>query len=596
MKIEPLSLINTYVRGENDLFRVKTQLVNEGDGIDYLKIEIEGTKKVLPPEISIVLTYPSVSLYGTWKPAGGDMEDGYNRTLGVNWSEDYGRKISNTLSAPIACLYDAEGNNRLTIAYSDILEPIYLKTAIQEDTVELNVTLTLFKNSTQHFDFYTQQVRLDTRNIIYSKALKEVAEWWEMASNLRYSEVPEAARKPMYSTWYSFHQEFTDQDIEKQCRLAKEYGCETIIVDDGWQLSGADYGYSHTGDWEIAKEKFKDMVEHVRVVHNIGLKYMLWFSVPFIGVKSKLWNKMKDKILYTWESKGAGILDPRYLEVRNLIIEQYEKVVTKWDIDGLKLDFVDYFNLGEDVLVTYGDGRDYDNISLAVDALLAEVIIRLKFIKPDIMIEFRQPYCGPLMQKYGNMLRAWDCVNDSLENRIRTIDIRLISKSAAIHSDMIIWNKEDSVECAALQLVNVLFSVPQISVKLENLSPSHRQMLKFWMDFFLKHYTLLQYGELCPLAPHLLYPVISSEYGQDTIIAVYDERVIKLGLEKFENIYIVNGKLTNDIVADIEVTSIYKCIVYTCQGVINSTKIIELQKGLYKFNVPPAGLIELIIQ
>ena len=44
---------------------------------------------------------------------------------------------------------------------------------------------------------------------------------------------PEHARLPMYSTWYSFHLDITPELIEKQCRLAKELGMDSVIEDAG---------------------------------------------------------------------------------------------------------------------------------------------------------------------------------------------------------------------------------------------------------------------------------------------------------------------------------------------------------------------------
>jgi alpha-galactosidase len=593
MGMERLSLLKIIVTGNNDLFRVTTSLDEECEGVHYLNIEVEGIKEELPPEIKIILVHPSIGLFGTWRPVGNDMEDGYNRTLSVNWDGDDGKRISNTLSAPVVCLYDASGNNRLTVAYSDLLDPIYLKSAIHEETVELHTTLTLFKDTTLRFDRYSHRLRIDTRDISYAETLNAVSDWWSKAAGLAYAAVPSAARKPMYSTWYSFHQILTADDIEAQCRLAKTIGCETVIVDDGWQLSGADYGYNHTGDWEISVDKFIDIKKHVHRIHEAGLKYMLWYSVPFIGDRSNLWEQFKDKLLYIWESKGAGILDPRFPEVRAYIISQYEKAVKEWNMDGLKLDFVDYFNVKSGTSILCGNGRDFDDIQTAVDCLLSDVINRLKMIKQDIMIEFRQPYCGPMMRKYGNMLRAWDCVNDALENRVRTIDIRLISGRTAVHSDMIIWHKDDTVECAALQLLNIMFSVPQISLLLDKLPEIHLRMLKFWLSFMRNHEDVLQEGVLTPAAPHLLYPTVTAVNEDKKVIAVYDDRVVRLKLNESKQIFIVNGKLTNEIIAEIEDEGRYSIAVYTCEGINVREEEVEFKQGIYRYTVPVSGLLEL---
>ena len=59
-------------------------------------------------------------------------------------------------------------------------------------------------------------------------------------------------------------------------------------------------------------------------------------------------------------------------------------------------------------------------------------------------------------------------------DRIRTIDVRLLAGNTAVHADMLMWNYAEPVETAALQLLNVLFSVPQVSVRLEAVPAEHR--------------------------------------------------------------------------------------------------------------------------
>ncbi|GEM_PF-6107426 len=48
-------------------------------------------------------------------------------------------------------------------------------------------------------------IRIETRDIFYADSLREVDEWWAGLPGCEPSVVPEIARLPMYSTWYSFH-------------------------------------------------------------------------------------------------------------------------------------------------------------------------------------------------------------------------------------------------------------------------------------------------------------------------------------------------------------------------------------------------------
>ena len=68
-------------------------------------------------------------------------------------------------------------------------------------------------------------------------------------------------------------------------------GFRSVILDDGWQTDDTNRGYGYCGDWEVAEKKIKDMKKHVQVVHDMGMKYLIWYSVPYVGMYSKVWER-----------------------------------------------------------------------------------------------------------------------------------------------------------------------------------------------------------------------------------------------------------------------------------------------------------------
>ncbi len=106
--------------------------------------------------------------------------------------------------------------------------------------------------------------------------------------------VPDIARWPMYSTWYSFHQALDVPAVEKQCAMAKALGCEAVLVDDGWQMLSNASGYAYTGDWEPLR--IPEMRKLSDRLHAAGLKMLLWYSVPFVGESSKAFTKVYRQI------------------------------------------------------------------------------------------------------------------------------------------------------------------------------------------------------------------------------------------------------------------------------------------------------------
>lgn len=550
-------------------------------------IRLTAEKKAYPPVCRVEWVIPAVDVHAMWHP-GTDR----NKAFQVDWGDGFESK--STSLAPVASLYNLNGQNRLTFAFTDALNNVSMKAGIHEENSTFLCSVTLFEEVMPQIDQYEATLRIDLRDIPYYTSIADVTAWWETLPGYKPSEVPDVALRPMYSTWYSYHQELTAGELEVQSRLAKELGCDTIIVDDGWQTDDNNRGYAFTGDWEVYEGKIPDMTKHVDNVHQLGMKYMLWYSVPFVGKSSKIWGQFENKLLRIDEKLNAGVLDPRYPDVREYLIHTYEQAVTGWDIDGLKLDFVDSFRLDPSQPEGTAEGRDYESVPEAVDRLLSDVMDRLRAIKPDILIEFRQTYIGPLMRKYGNMFRANDCPNDSIQNRVRTLDLRLLSGDTAVHSDMIMFNPNEPVESAAMQMVNILFSVPQISMRLNAIGQDYVDMLRFWLTFSREQGDVLLRGKLIPQQPELLYPLVTARKDDRQVIAIYTDVVVPVD-QDFSQLFIVNGTYSERVILRNTLSPArYALEVKDCCGRTVSNQRRELNQGLLEVAVPKAGLISLI--
>ena len=49
---------------------------------------------------------------------------------------------------------------------------------------------------------------------------------------------------------------------------------------------------------------------------------------------------------------------------------------------------------------------------------------------------------------------------------------------------MIMWHYGEPVERAAFQLLNVMFAVPQVSVRLQEIPRDHFDMVRFYTDYW----------------------------------------------------------------------------------------------------------------
>ena len=214
-------------------------------------------------------------------------------------------------------------------------------------------------------------------------------------------------------------------------KLDAQWKCYSItrtlpLVPDPWRVQDT---YSATGDWMPARSRFPDFRAHVDRVHAAGISnYLAWLSVPFVGNESKAYGRFRGKFIGR-EDASVRRLDPRFPEVREYLVGTYERCLRDWDLDGLKLDFIDLLHSDADDPARDDGyaGRDCRTVEEGVDRLMTAVHERLTAIKPEALIEFRQRYTGPAIRRYGNMLRATDCPYDILGNRKRIVDLRLTS-------------------------------------------------------------------------------------------------------------------------------------------------------------------------
>jgi alpha-galactosidase len=187
-----------------------------------------------------------------------------------------------------------------------------------------------------------------------------------------------------------------------------------------------------------------------------------------------------------------------------------------------------------------------------------------------------------------------DCANVAIYNRRLIVDLRLIADTTAVHSDMIMWHPDESVESAALQLLNVLFSVPQISVRLAEISPDHREMLNFWIGYWTENRGVLLDGDFRAVGPALNYPMVMGCQNGKLIAAIYQDMFVPSGTDPLNRIDIVNGKSTPGAVLRLEQSfGKSEITVYDMLGEVISRKVQDMEIGAYAFDVPPSGLVQI---
>ena len=548
--------------------------------VTLLEVNIRFTPKQSPRPITVEWELPCMELVSHLNIDGWSE---VSKSLGANWRMRTTKSHLCT-GAPVHCLLGADQKNRLTIATADAATPLEIKTGIIEEGAMLLCRVVFFTQPLNPLEEYRTLLRIDRRPLPFYQTFARVDAWWQ-EQGLRCAPVPPAAKQPMYSTWYSLHQKYNTNQILEQCRLAKEMGMETVIIDDGWQTEDTHRGYAYCGDWIPAPGKIPDMATLSDQIHQLGMKVMLWYSVPYVGKNTKAYQEFQGCFLSGFDQNDWGVLDPRFPQVRRYLSDLYARALKDYRLDGLKLDFMDSFRYHEGAGI--GGERDTDSVEDGVERLISHIARQLRTIRPDVMIEFRQTYIGPKIRRYGNMLRAADCPADPFVNRYRTLLLRLTSGTCAVHSDMITWHPSEPVESAARQLLNVLFSVPQISVLLDQLPEEHMKMLQFYLDFWKRYQGVFLEGELIPHAPAANFTKASAQSNGVAVTVLYEEPTVSIETAHATAV-VINAMGTEEVWLRVKGDRPRPVVFYDCMGNCAGEELLPC--GISALRLPLSGM------
>ena len=498
------------------------------------------------------------------------------------------RTTSLTRDAPVGCLLGPDDRNILCYALAETTRPVQIRAGVSEETGE-------FRFRVEHDLRGDEPLRLllDTAPRHFADSLARVAAWWSRQDRHRSPAVPDAARRPVYSTWYSHHQRVSAAEVARCTRLAAELGCGAVIVDDGWQTDDTSRGYATAGDWEMDPKSFPDPAGHIAEVRAHGTAYLLWYALPFLGRRSRAWKQFADRVLRHDEELGAAVLDPREPEVRAHLVDCCARAVEEWGADGLKLDFLDSFFTPAPPPA--GPGADCAEVHEGVRLLLDELLQRLRREREGVLVEFRQQYISPALWPYATMLRAADCPLSPAEHRRRIADLRLVSGPVPVHSDMLTWHQDETPQRVAAQLIAVLFAVPQLSVDPARLTPEQRETVAFWLRTGERHAEVLRSGTFRPAHPQLGFPLIVAQSPAVGFAAVYARIAVPFPVADGRELLVANASAHPSVL--VEVTGAIgevRVEVFDCRGrVVAGPAALRLRNGVQPVPVPVGGLLRI---
>ncbi len=500
------------VAGDFGPFELHKEVKNPERDVYMLSLKLRSEQPAVVPGFTVQWSVASKEIYSIW-------DNRFN-----SGRSNYNLRMHSRVGGNLALLsyIGKKDHNRFTFGVSDNQNTLVIANRLSEEDATFYVSIDFFKDKPpqKRVTEYSVDIRFDLRDIRYEKALADMAHWWRQYYPP--APVPEATLAPWYSTWYNFHYQLTENELIRECRIAKSLGMEGIIIDAGWMTLDNEVNFSTVGDYR--PERLTNMKQMVEKIRDMGMKVMLWYTISMAGVHSEAATRFEGKFLR--KDGMTMIYDPRYPEVREHLLAILETAMQEWGLDGFKLDFMSKMYPDEDTPNDKMRGRDFASIDNATAHWLQQIYRRLSAINEDVLLEFRQPHINPVTQQYANMFRAIDNFNMEIANRIYTSKIRLASPGLATHSDMLKWHTEESVDDAALQLLNGIFSVPQISVKLDSIPKDHMQMLGFWLDYWTENRPLLMSENFLADGPGENYTALHTYNENAQISALYGKEVV----------------------------------------------------------------------
>lgn len=326
-------------------------------------------------------------------------------------------------------------------------------------------------------------VTLDRRDVTWTQA---VADW---RASLAYPAraYPEAAWKPVYCTWYAVHAALTEAWVEKTAKTAADLGFRTFVLDDGWsydemkRVNPDTIGtwYRDVGRWDaFSTKKFPHFKAHRERMRALGLKYLVWVAPYFLGTRSEAFRRWGyDRHPFTEPFEGNSLTDVANGPMMESVTASLERLLRETDLDGLKIDFLDYVAPSVDV--------PRGAVSLAY---VEDLMKRLRALKPDGLYEFRQPYATPALAHLATQFRADDVPFEWMANFLRLAQLRLtMGDGIPIHADPIYWSAYEDEDNVNRHFMASFGGVPMVSVDFERLPPRQTALVRSWVAYYARH-------------------------------------------------------------------------------------------------------------
>lgn len=160
-------------------------------------------------------------------------------------------------------------------------------------------------------------------------------------------------RPILINNWEATFMDFTEDKLMPIVERAKELGIEMFVLDDGW-FGHRDDDRSSLGDWFVDEKKFNHGIAgFAKRVHDLDMKFGLWFEPEMISIDSKLYQAHPEWMIKT---PGRGQTPGRHqfvLDMSRQEVVDYLFGLMSHIIQDAKLDYIKW-DMNRNITEMYG--------------------------------------------------------------------------------------------------------------------------------------------------------------------------------------------------------------------------------------------------
>jgi alpha-galactosidase len=368
-------------------------------------------------------------------------------------------------------------------------------------------------------------------------------------------------RPILINNWEATYFQFNEEKIMEIARTGADLGMELFVLDDGWFGNRQD-DTSSLGDWFVNMEKLPNGMKGLsKKIHELGLKFGLWFEPEMVCKDTKLFNEHPDWLIQVpgkrlSHGRNQFILDFSRPEVVESIFDQMDLILSDCQIDYIKWDMNRYISEAFSVaLPSDQQGEIFHRYILGVYSLYERLIEKY----PHILFES----CAgggarfdPGMLYYAPQAWASDDT-DAVERLKIQYGTSMVYPLSSIGSHVSAVPNHQVGRTTSLETrTNVAyFGTFGYELDITLLTETEKQQIKKDIAFFKEHRRLIQQGTFIRLKSpfdgnETAWMVVSNDQSE-AIVGYYEvlakpnrpyERLLLKGLAEDKE-YQINGNL-----------------------------------------------------